>query len=124
MAIESQGEQDQQELLRRVADFFDKFDKIGTAPSALPPRFGATGVLDPTLEYFVRNELEKLETRFGAKLKETEAGLKEHLEKELRKGSESFSGKINKTLTTVITVTITTTIAIAGAAVTVAHYWK
>jgi len=116
MAIESAAQQDQQDLERKIVE---TLAKMGMAPSSLPPRFGSTGFLDPTLEYFVRNELEKLETRFGAKLEKTEAGLKEHLEKELRKVSDSFGDRINKA----VMWGIMAAIAVAGAAITVAHYW-
>jgi hypothetical protein len=107
------------ELVRQVAESIAASGKLGAGPVAPAPRFGTTGFLDPTLEYFVRNELEKLETRLSAKIEKTEAGLKEHLEKELRKVTDSFGDRINKALMWGIGAVL----VLNGLAVTVAHYW-
>ena len=107
------------ELVRQVAESIAASGKLGAGPVAPAPRFGTTGFLDPTLEYFVRNELEKLETRLTAKIEKTEAGLKEHLEKELRKVADSFGDRINKALMW----SIGAVLVLNGLAVTVAHYW-
>jgi hypothetical protein len=88
------------------------------SPSPLPadkPRFGSSGFLDPALEYFIRNELEKLETRLKANIDTVrsqvdivEARIKEHIEREFRK---------------FIVWMIGASIAATSLTVTVAKYW-